>query len=98
MPGLKLVLACTLFVMTVTDAAAKRRTHQTDVSHRSGIPPLKNGVCPDSHPIKGNFTPHSGERCIYHMDTQRFYARTKAERCYQTEVEALEDGCRKSKR
>ena len=68
------------------------------VSHRSGVEPSKNGACPTEHPIKGNFTPHSGEHCIYHMIGQRFYSRTKAERCYATESEAVQDGCRRSKR
>jgi hypothetical protein len=41
------------------------------------------------HPIKGNFTTYSGEPCTYHLPSQRFY---RAERCYASEAEAVEDG------
>jgi hypothetical protein len=54
--------------------------------------------CPSEAPIKGNFTPVSRERCIYHMPSQEYYDRTKPERCYATEAEAQQDGCRASKR
>ena len=64
---------------------------------RPGIEPDKSGDCPPSHPIKGNFTTHSGEQCIYHMPGQRFYNKTKAEQCYATEEDARQDECRKSK-
>lgn len=64
---------------------------------RPGIAPLSTGHCPSSHPIKGNFTTYSGERCIYHLPGQHFYGKTRAERCYATEAEALKDGCRRAK-
>ena len=70
---------------------------ERQVSERPGIAASKTGECPPSHSIKGNFTTHSGERCIYHMPRQHFYAKTKAERCYATEKEARQDGCRKAK-
>ena len=54
-------------------------------------------TCPADHPIKGNFSPYSGERCIYHP-SGAFYTRMKPERCYATEEEAKQDGCRASKR
>lgn len=79
-------------------ADAEGTKNRPSVSHRSGVEPSKNGQCPPEHPIKGNFTPHSGERCIYHMIGQRWYLRTNAERCYATEDEAVQDGCRRSKR
>lgn len=64
---------------------------------RPGVPPLAKDTCPSTHPIKGNFTTLSGERCIYHLPGQSFYKKTLPERCYATEVEAVRDGCRKSK-
>lgn len=89
-----LVLIALLPGVADTEAAKKRAA----ASHRSGVEPSKNSQCPSEHPIKGNFTPHSGERCIYHMIGQRWYLRTNAERCYATEAEAVQDGCRRSKR
>jgi hypothetical protein len=46
------------------------------------------------HPIKGNFTTHSGEPCIHHV----LYDKTKPERCEVSEADAAKDGCRRSKR
>ena len=65
---------------------------------RLGVPPSSAWTCPVSQSIKGNFTTYSGERCIYHISGGQFYGKTKPERCYATEAEALQDGCRKSKR
>lgn len=65
---------------------------------RPGVPPQDAWTCPASHPIKGNFTTYSGERRIYHMRGGQFYEKTKPERCYTTEAEARQDGCRRSKR
>ena len=65
---------------------------------RPGVPPESAWTCPAPQPIKGNFTTHSGERCIYHMSGGQFYGRTKPERCYATEAEAGQDGCRRSRR
>lgn len=65
---------------------------------RSGVPPKDAWTCPTTHPIKGNFTTYSGERCIYHVLGGQFYDKTKPERCYATEEEARKDGCRRSKR
>jgi hypothetical protein len=53
---------------------------------RRGVSPAS----PMSHPIKGNFTTYSGERCIYHSPGGQFYDKTKAEMCYATPA----DGCR----
>ena len=63
-----------------------------------GLPPKDAWTCPVTHPIKGNFTTYSGERCIYHVPGGQFYTRTKPERCYATEKDANQDGCRRSKR
>ncbi len=65
---------------------------------RPGVPPKDAWTCPATHPIKGNFTTYSGERCIHHMPSGQFYDKTKPERCYATEEEARKDGCRRSKR
>jgi len=65
---------------------------------RPGAPPQSAGTCPIAQPIKGNFTTYSGERCIYHMPGGQFYVKTKPERCYATEAEAEQDGCRESRR
>jgi hypothetical protein len=65
---------------------------------RPGVPPESAGACPAPQPIKGNFTTYSGERCIYHMPGGQFYDRTKPERCYASEGEARQDGCRRSRR
>lgn len=58
--------------------------------------PVSAYQCPPSHPIKGNFTPYSGERCIYHLPGGRFYDKTKPEKCYAT-PDAKAAGCRASK-
>ena len=65
---------------------------------RPGVAPQDAWTCPATHAIKGNFTTYSGERCIYHMPGGQFYGRTKPERCYATEEQARQDGCRRSKR
>jgi hypothetical protein len=54
------------------------------------VPPQDASTCPTTHPIKGNFTTYSGERCIYHVPGGEFYVKTNPERCYATD-EALED-------
>ena len=63
-----------------------------------GVAPVDAWTCPKPHPIKGNFTTYTGERCIYHMPGGGYYQKTKPERCYATEDEARQDGCRRSKR
>jgi len=65
---------------------------------RPGVEAQDAWTCPTTHPIKGNFTTYSGERCIYHMPGGQFYDKTKPERCYAAEEEARQDGCRRSKR
>jgi hypothetical protein len=77
--------------------AGSTATAQTP-SARPGAPPKDAWTCPLTHPIKGNFTTYSGERCIYHMQGWQYYGKTKPERCYATEEEARQDGCRRSKR
>jgi hypothetical protein len=65
---------------------------------RPGVPPQDAWTCPLTHPIKDNFTTYSGERCICHMKGGQFYGKTKPERCYAIEADAVKDGCRRSKR
>jgi hypothetical protein len=65
---------------------------------RPGVLPSDAWTCPTTHPVKGNFTTSSGERCIYHQPGGQFYTRTSPERCYTTGAEAQQDGCRPSKR
>jgi micrococcal nuclease len=68
------------------------------VQARPGVPPQDTKTCPTTHPIKGNFTAYSGERCIYHVPGGAFYGKTNPERCYTTDEEARQDGCRASRR
>jgi micrococcal nuclease len=82
-------------------AASPRASDQASsspASPRPGVPPQDAWMCPADHPIKGNFTTYSGERCIYHGPEGQFYHKTKPERCYATEEEAKQDGCRASRR
>ena len=83
-----------VLVAAVIVSAQEPRTQKD----RPGTPPKDVWNCPVSHPIKGNFTTSTGERCIYHVRGGEFYDRTKPERCYVTEIEAGQDDCRKSKR
>lgn len=62
-----------------------------------GVLPLSKSSCPSDHPIKGNLTTKTGE-CIYHVPGGAFYGRTNPELCFATEKEAMEAGCRRSKR
>jgi micrococcal nuclease len=65
---------------------------------RPGMAPGFDGQCPPTHPIKGDATMYSAERCIAHRPGGEFYEVTRAERCYATESEARLDGCRASRR
>jgi len=58
---------------------------------RPGVPPQDAWTCPLTHPIRGNFTTYSGERCIYHMKAGQYYGKTKPERCYATEQDAMKE-------
>jgi hypothetical protein len=63
-----------------------------------GIQPISAWQCPSTHIIKGNFTPYSGERCIFHIPGGEFYHKTQPEKCYLSHQDAIADGCRQSKR
>jgi hypothetical protein len=91
-----------LHVQPEQGAMAARADHarqsQEAQSVRPGVPPKDAWTCPVTQPIKGNFTPYTQERCIYHPPTGEFYRRTKPERCYATGDDARQDGCRASSR
>ena len=89
-----------LFVKLQREAREQKRgqADRQSSGERPGVPPESTWTCPASQPIKGNFTTYSGERRIYHMSGGQFYSKTKPERCYATESEARQDGCRRSKR
>jgi len=70
---------------------------QAKGSSSLGVPPTDVWTCPASHPIKGNLTTRTSE-CIYHVRGGAFYGKTKPERCYATDDEARQAGCRRSKR
>jgi hypothetical protein len=51
--------------------------------------PAKDGVCPQSHPVKAKLSSK-----IFHMPGGRNYKSTKADRCYPDEASAQADGLR----
>jgi micrococcal nuclease len=65
---------------------------------RPGVAPKTGWSCPLTHPIKADFTTYSSERCIYYVPGSAAYAESRTERCYATEDEARQDGCRRSRR
>ena len=65
---------------------------------RPGVAPKTGWSCPLTHPIKADFTTYSSERCIYYVPGSSAYAESRTERCYATEDEAKQDGCRRSRR
>ena len=75
-----------------------RESREAVQSVRPGVPPKDAWTCPVTQPIKGNFTPYTQERCVYHPPTGEFYRKTKPERCYATGDDARQDGCRASRR
>ena len=56
------------------------------------VAPDDAGACPITHPIKANANSR-----IFHVPGGRFYARTKAERCYAEADDAERDGYRQAK-
>jgi micrococcal nuclease len=65
---------------------------------RPGVAPKTGSSCPLSHPIKADFNTYSSERCIYYVPGSSAYAQSRTERCYASEDEARQDGCRRSRR
>ena len=60
--------------------------------------PESSWTCPVSHPIKRTSAIRSGESCIYHVPGERSYLKTKPDRCYASEADAAQGGCRRSNR
>ena len=76
-----------------SEAASSRQ-----IAQEFGIAaPLSAYQCPTSHPIKGNFTAYSGERCIFHSPGGD-YEKTTPEKCYGSPTDSIADGCRASHR
>ena len=90
-------LAAALAFAFLATAPGGVLTAQTKEPPGPGAPPLDTWTCPTPHPIKGNLTTRTGE-CIYHVRGGAFYGKTKPERCFATEDEAHQAGCRRSKR
>ena len=59
-----------------------------------GISPQSSWTCPTIQPIKGTFASDPSAPCVYHVPGARTYAKTRPERCYATETEAMRDWCR----
>ena len=64
----------------------------TDPEPTPWVDSLADGSCPISHPVKLKVS--SG---IYHVEGQRNYERTNADRCYRNPADAEADGHRPSK-
>lgn len=67
-------------------------------SDRPGVAPANSWTCPLAHPIKGDFRTYSAERCIYYVPGSSAYTENRTDRCYLSEDEARQDGCRRSRR
>ncbi len=74
----------------LANRAATSIVQATDGALRWVLP--IDGECPEGYPVKAN--DNSG---IYHVPGGRFYARTKAERCYVDAGSAAADGYRAAK-
>src|SRR3989442_9627929 len=56
-----------LLVLALCVSAAAVAQSRESPSGKYGAPPTDACTCPVTHPIKGNFTTYSGERCIYRL-------------------------------
>ena len=63
-----------------------------DVGTEPFVDPADDGSCPSSHPVKAKLS--SG---IFHEPSSRFYAATRAQRCYLDAEAATADGLRPPK-
>ena len=61
------------------------------------LPPISDGDCPTTHPVKGDFTTSSSGGCTYRVPGGYFYRRIKPDRCYATVGDAQQEGCKRSK-
>jgi hypothetical protein len=57
------------------------------------VDPDDDGECPATHPVKGKLA--SG---IFHLPGDASYARTRPDRCYRSEEDAIGDGLRRAQR
>jgi hypothetical protein len=62
------------------------------------VRPESSWTCPVTHPIKRAVARYSGEMCTYHVPDERSYLKTKPDRCYASESDALRGGCRRAAR
>lgn len=74
--------------VAVAPTAAAQRATEAGIATVAPI----DGICPASHPIKGNHS-SSGD-FIYHIPGSRFYERTRPEVCFASEQEAQTAGFR----
>src|SRR6266511_3081844 len=79
----KLVIVAVLLLSVVGFWRRDTTSQQIAQQERKGVPPVFAWHCPSTHPIKGNFTPSSGERCIAHLPGGQFYDKTKPEMCHE---------------
>ena len=56
-----------LLVLALCVSAAAVAQSRESPSGKYGAPLTDAWTCPVTHPIKGNFTTYSGERCIYRL-------------------------------
>ena len=80
------------FATTGSTSATEGASDDPDTSRGAWVDPV-DGVCPASHPVKGNL--QSG---IFHVPGGLSYDRTIPERCYASEEAAEADGFRRAKR
>ncbi|ALJ19435.1 cell wall-binding repeat-containing protein [Microbacterium sp. No. 7] len=57
------------------------------------VAPTTDGMCPDSHPIKGNINESRGTK-IYHVPGSNSYSQTIPEECFSSAAEAEKAGYR----
>jgi hypothetical protein len=57
------------------------------------VEPSSDGLCPQTHPVKAKLSSK-----IFHLPGMFAYDRTKPDRCYAVEADAVTDGFRKAKR
>jgi hypothetical protein len=77
---------------TVPEAATAPTAPPPPPTARTWVEP-QDGTCPATHPIKVKLA--SG---IFHLPGMLAYDRTKPDRCYATEVDAVADGFVRAKR
>ncbi|MCP5026047.1 MAG: hypothetical protein GY929_07145 [Actinomycetia bacterium] len=75
-----------------TEPAPPQAETAPPAPERAWVEPHYDGSCPLSHPVK-----LKASSSIYHVEGQRNYDRTNADRCYRTTADAEADGHRPSK-